>query len=82
MDRADEEVSAKPPFAKVISIETARRQSLPDPRLDSDSPSPLQRPPLRNPRHGKISGQAASRLEFVKEALTCWSGGKSASDTL
>ena len=32
--------------------------------------------------HGKISGWAASWFEFVKDALTCWSEGKSSSDTL
>ena len=32
--------------------------------------------------HGKISGWAASWLEFVRDALTCWSVGKSSSDTL
>jgi len=32
--------------------------------------------------HGKISGWAASWFEFVKDTLTCWSEGKSASDTL
>lgn len=32
--------------------------------------------------HGQISGWATSWLEFVKDALTCWSKGKSARDTL